>query len=119
MRKIKEAVNHFTYVKYVADSKALKSNATKWLEEIEAHGKSLKPLHLYAKIGYAYDGNVRLEPLDQDLFANEDNFSLVAYLYSLIDFREEWPVLFRYASGLCCSSFFRVHGALESVVIYR
>jgi len=39
----------------------------------------LRPYSLYAKLGFRYDSNVRLEPDDEDRFADEDDFVTVGY----------------------------------------
>lgn len=110
MGKIKDAVDYFTYVKYVADSQTLKDNAAKWLEAIEANRKNLKPLHLYAKIGYGYDDNVRLEPLDFDIFADEDDYQISAYLSGRFNFvnRDDLKIGFGY------NHFQTIHDSLEA-----
>ncbi|MEE8397356.1 MAG: surface lipoprotein assembly modifier [Desulfobacterales bacterium] len=110
MEKIKEAIDQFTYVKYVAGSPALKSNAAKWLGEIEARRKRLKPLRLYAKIGYAYDDNVRLEPLDQDIFADEDDANITAYLSGRYDFVNRDNIKL----GIGYNHFQTIHNRLEA-----
>jgi len=76
--KDKEAVEMFEYVKNNADAVTLREQAIKWLDAIEAEKKLLKPYNLYVKLGYQYDDNVRLEPLDEsDLYADEDDFLIV------------------------------------------
>jgi len=50
--------------------------------------KAIPSLDLYLKVGARYDTNVQLEPLDQDLYANEDDFLGVVYFsgrYKLVN----------------------------------
>jgi len=69
-----KAVKELEYVRDNAESESLKENSVKWLESIENREKALKPYLLYAKVGYQYNDNVRYEPLDEDIFSNEDDF---------------------------------------------
>lgn len=70
-----KAIQRFEYVRDHAESESLKDYATKWLEALKKEEKSLKPYSLYAQIGYGYDDNVRLEPLDDDdLYADEGDY---------------------------------------------
>jgi len=77
MGKIGKAVEKFEYVRNNADSGVLRENAVKWLEAIESQKEALKPYSLFLKVGYQYDDNVRLEPLDEDLFADEEDYAKV------------------------------------------
>jgi tetratricopeptide (TPR) repeat protein len=76
--QIEKAVEKFEYVRDHADSRLLKDNAVKWLKAIESQKAALKPYSLYLQVGYQYDDNVRLEPLDQDFYADEDDSAIVA-----------------------------------------
>ncbi len=78
--KIDQAVEHFEYVRENTDSESLRENAEKWLQEIERYKVTLRPFNLYVKLGYAYDDNVRLEPLDEDIYADEDDYCFVGYI---------------------------------------
>ena len=69
-----KAVRELEYVRDNADSASLKENSTQWLESIQNKEKALKPYILYAKIGYQYDDNVRYEPIDEDIFSDEEDF---------------------------------------------
>ena len=73
--KIEKAVEKFEYVRDHADSSLLINNAIKWLQAIEKQKAALKHYSLYLKVGYQYDDNVRLEPLDEDLYADEDDWA--------------------------------------------
>ena len=78
--KIEKAVEKFEYVRDNADSSLLRNNADKWLQAIEKQKAALKPYSLYLKVGYQYDDNVRLEPLDEDLYTDEsDNATVVVF----------------------------------------
>lgn len=79
MGDIDKAVEHFEFVRDHADSGALITSSKKWLEEIEAYRIAKRPLSLYAKVGYGYDNNVRLEPLDADIYADEDDYGAIGY----------------------------------------
>lgn len=75
MGKIERAIEKFKYVRDNADSGLLRENAVKWLQAIESQKEALKPYSLYLKVGYQYDDNVRLEPLDEDLYTDEDDYA--------------------------------------------
>ena len=79
MGKMDQAVKYFEYVRDFADSETLKHDAIKWLEEIKRYQIAQRPLKLYLKMGYAYDSNLRLEPLDEDIYADEDDTFLAGY----------------------------------------
>jgi hypothetical protein len=77
-----------------AESESLREHALKWLGAIEKQKKALKPYSLYLKIGYQYDDNVRLEPLEQDIFVDEADSVIEAYFsgsYSLVN-REDYKI---------------------------
>jgi tetratricopeptide (TPR) repeat protein len=69
-----KAVVELEYVRDNTDSESLKENSMQWLESIAERAKAFKPYVLYAKIGYQYDDNIRYEPLDEDIFSDEDDF---------------------------------------------
>ena len=73
------AAKKLKYVRDHADTAYLKQNATKFLEVIDRRKKALRPYRVYAKLGYRYDSNVRLEPEDEDRYADEDDWVLVGY----------------------------------------
>ena len=78
--KIEKAIEKFEYVRNYADSSLLRDNAIKWLQAIEKQKATLKPYNLYLKVGYQYDDNVRLEPLDEDLYTDEsDNATVIVF----------------------------------------
>jgi tetratricopeptide (TPR) repeat protein len=77
--KTDKAVEVLTYVKSHATSESLKASADKWLEAIAKEKKARKPYSLYLKIGGQYDDNVRLEPLDRDLYADEDDAAVIGH----------------------------------------
>jgi len=76
---IKSASEKFTYVKNRADSETMKNNALMWLDLIEKNRRVLKPYRVYLKLSYLYDDNVRLEPLDEDIYADEGDYLASAY----------------------------------------
>ncbi len=76
MGEDEQAVERFEYVRDNADTESLREYAAKWLAAIEREQDSLKPYSLYAQVGYGYDDNVRLEPLDDDdLYADEGDYA--------------------------------------------
>lgn len=77
--ELTQAVERLEYVKDHADSEMLRGHAVKWLGAIEKQKQKLKPYSLYVKLGYQYDSNVTLDPLNQDLVSNEDDFATVGY----------------------------------------
>jgi Tfp pilus assembly protein PilF len=74
MGKRDQAVEKFEYVRDHADSEVLRENALTWLKMIEEEKKGHRPYSLYLKVGYGYDSNVTLDPLDEDVFADEDDY---------------------------------------------
>jgi len=87
--RVGKAVEKFEYVRDNAETEELKANALNWLQtaETEKPKKIVKPYSLYLKIGYQYDDNVRLEPLDrEDMYADEDDSVLEAYFSGAYNF---------------------------------
>jgi hypothetical protein len=74
-----KAVEMLVYVKESAESELLRNNASNWLRAIEKHRKARKPYSLYLNMGFGYDSNVPLEPINQDFFADEDDFFAMGY----------------------------------------
>ncbi len=85
MGDIEKAVERLEYVRDHAESELLREYALKWLQAIDKQKKALKPYSLYLKMGFQYDDNVRLEPLDQDIYADEDDYVAVGYLSGRYD----------------------------------
>ncbi len=85
---VRQAVEKFEYVRDHSDTEELKANAMNWLQtaETETPAKIAKPYSLYLKIGYQYDGNVRLEPLDMDMYADEDDSAFEGYVSGTYNF---------------------------------
>jgi tetratricopeptide (TPR) repeat protein len=94
--KIEEAVEKFEYVRDYAESSRLRENALALLQTIKKkkERKIVKPYSLYLKIGYNYDDNVPLDPLDQEVYADEDDFVTKAYFSGKYNFvnREEYKI---------------------------
>ena len=86
MGEVEKAAEKFQWVREQSESESLKEYALKWLEGIEKHNKALQPYSLFLKIGYQYDDNVRLEPLDQDIYADEEDYVTVGYFSGRYDF---------------------------------
>jgi Tfp pilus assembly protein PilF len=74
MGQADQAVEKFEYVRDHADSELLRENALAWLKTIEEEKQARKPYSLYLKLGYGYDSNVTLDPLDEDVFSDEDDY---------------------------------------------
>ena len=98
-KKYKESINYFlTAAKrsptvrvnghYYAGLSYLKTG------EIEKATKELEYVRDNAKIGYQYDDNVRYEPLDEDIFSNEDDFFTSIDLLGRYNFvnRTDWKL---------------------------
>jgi tetratricopeptide (TPR) repeat protein len=81
-----KAVETLTYVKENAESEVLRNNASNWLSAIEKQREAYKPYSLYLKMGLGYDSNVPLEPVDQDFFADEDDYFAAGYFSGNYDF---------------------------------
>ncbi|MBF0117247.1 MAG: tetratricopeptide repeat protein [Desulfobacterales bacterium] len=73
--EIDKAIDKFKYVKEKAESDDLRKNAEKWLDIAIKQKKTLKPYSFYAKIGYQYDDNVRIEPMNQNIYSDKSDFS--------------------------------------------
>ena len=100
--RIEKAVEKFEYVKENADSESLREYAIKGLEGIEKQKAALKPYSIYLKIGYQYNDNVPLEPLDEDIYEDiyevkyedEADFATVGYFsgrYNLVE-RDDYEI---------------------------
>lgn len=79
------AVEMFEKVKQDPQSQNLKENADKWIEAIKKKQKALQPYSLYLKAGRRYDSNVRLEPLDIDIYPNESDWVNLLYFSGKYD----------------------------------
>ncbi|MDY7033304.1 MAG: tetratricopeptide repeat protein [Thermodesulfobacteriota bacterium] len=83
MGKINKALAMFEYVRDHADSEKLVEYAKKKIERL-----SKKPLDLYLKVGFKYDDNIRLDPLDQDIYSDEEDFLTEVFFfgrYNMVD----------------------------------
>ena len=88
--KTGKAVEKLEYVRDNAESAQLRKNASKllWALKKEKEGKIVKPYSLYFKIGYHYDDNVALEPLDEDVYSDEEDFVTKVFFsgkYNFVD----------------------------------
>ena len=87
MGDLDNAVNKLEYARDNAEEESLKQYAAEWLAAIEKQ-KGVKPYSVYARLGYGYDSNVVLEPLDEDTFADEDDWGTALYFsgtYNFVD----------------------------------
>lgn len=84
--KAEEAVEKFEYVRDHADSGLLRENSLVWLERIREEKKDVKPYSLYLKIGHHYDDNIPLEPLDEDVYTEEDDYVTKVIFLGKYDF---------------------------------
>ncbi len=85
------AAEKFTYVKEHAESEILREYALKWLQAMEQQKKSMKPYHIYLKISYQYDNNVKLEPPNQqnieyDDYEDKDDYFTKGYVSCTYNF---------------------------------
>lgn len=69
----------------LTDSPDMKANVSRWVAALEQQKPEPRPLGIYFKLGGQYDDNVQLEPLDQDLFSDQDDMALVASLGARYD----------------------------------
>jgi tetratricopeptide (TPR) repeat protein len=74
-----KAVEMFSLVAENAEPGNLKTNAQKWLETARMRSKALPDVTLYLKLGTHYDDNVALEPIDEEIVADEGDFGATAY----------------------------------------
>lgn len=81
-----KAVETLAKVRDTAESELLRNNASNWLRAIEKYRKTHKPYSLYLKLGFGYDSNVPLEPINQDLYADEDDYFAAGYFSGKYDF---------------------------------
>jgi Tfp pilus assembly protein PilF len=109
MGEYPRAVERFEYVRDHADSASLREYATRWLEAIERHMQALKRYRIYFKVGYQYDDNVQLEPLDEDIYANEGDFGTRAYFAGSYDLVQDKD----YRVGVGYSHYQTKHNRLE------
>ena len=81
------ALAQFRNVSAATDDELLKKYAASWLELYEAREKAKveKPYELYGKVGVQYDSNVVLEPVNADIYANDDDFAIVGYFSGTYD----------------------------------
>ena len=89
-----KAAEKMQYAKEHGETESLRQYASQWLEEINKRKVAAKPYSLYVKLGYQYDSNVRLEPLDLDLHAKKSDYATVAYMYGRYDLlqRQDWTL---------------------------
>jgi len=52
----------------------LQQYAQKWITALDNRLKKKKNMHINAQLTYQYDSNIRLEPLDEDLYSDEDDY---------------------------------------------
>lgn len=78
-------------------------------EEIPEEGKRAKPYTLFLKAGYQYDDNVRLEPLDDDIFADDDDTLFEGFFHGKYNFVQGD----RFVSGIGYSHYQTLHDDLD------
>ncbi|QTA87316.1 surface lipoprotein assembly modifier [Desulfonema magnum] len=97
-----EAFRKLENVKDNSSSHKLRKMAETWLQDLkkqettqakqavpraeEAQEKSLRPYSLYLKAGYQHDDNIRLEPLDLDIYTNENDVVVKGFFSGTYDF---------------------------------
>lgn len=85
---LNNALKKMTYARDNTTSQSLMESASNWIYAINKQKRETTPYSLYFKLGYQFDDNVQLDPLDQDLYTNEDDSLAAAYLsgrYDVID----------------------------------
>jgi tetratricopeptide (TPR) repeat protein len=105
-----KAVEKFEYVRDHAESASLREYAKRWLQATEKQKRALKPYSLYVKLAYKYDDNVRLEPLDEDIYADEGDYVTVGCFsgrYNIINRHD-------YKMGVGYSHYQTWHSKLEN-----
>ncbi len=80
------AVAKLSRVQRRAGDQGLRSSAAQWLTMIQAEADNQGPIRLYGRIGLRFDDNVRLEPLDEDMFTDEGDVAGVVVLSGRYDF---------------------------------
>jgi Tfp pilus assembly protein PilF len=66
----------------------LKSYSSKWISALDKKMQIKKDYALFAQLSYQYDSNIRLEPIDEDLYTDEDDYCtsfLVSGHYTFAD----------------------------------
>jgi tetratricopeptide (TPR) repeat protein len=94
MGQADQAVEKFQYVRDHAESELLRENALAWIGKIEEEKGVRKPYSLYLRVGYGYDSNVTLDPLDEDVFSDEDDYYTSVHFsgkYNVVN-RKDWVV---------------------------
>ncbi|MFH1156316.1 MAG: tetratricopeptide repeat protein [Pseudomonadota bacterium] len=74
------AMESFRYVSRNAGPVDLRESAGSRLAELEKQKQATKPLHLELKLGMGHDDNVRLDPIDRDLYADEGDSFVSAWV---------------------------------------
>jgi tetratricopeptide (TPR) repeat protein len=80
------ALKKFEYLKNESENELLKQNSEKYIKNISIQKRINRPYSLYAKFSFQYDDNVMLDPLDQDLFTDEEDSLMEFYLSGTYDF---------------------------------
>lgn len=70
----KAALNSFEFVVQHSEKPSLQDQAKQWIDTLSKMKTRIRPLRIMAKMGAQYDDNVRLEPLDLDLYEDEKDF---------------------------------------------
>jgi tetratricopeptide (TPR) repeat protein len=85
MNQIDNALEKFIYVRDHAESEDLKQNVIKYIAAAEKKRREMKPCHLHAKVGYLIDGNVTLDPIDQDFPTDQSDGAVFGYFSGTYD----------------------------------
>lgn len=85
-----DAVAHFEAVKADPGAESLWDNADRWARyskgALDRKSRARRPYRIFLKLGYRYDDNVKLEPDDREIFSDEADSAIVAYLSGNYDF---------------------------------
>ena len=75
-----EALGRLGYVESRATSEKLRESARQWQEVIRREQAKNAPYNIYIKLGLEYDDNVRLDPINEDIFSDESDMAATVYL---------------------------------------
>jgi tetratricopeptide (TPR) repeat protein len=89
MGDLDKALEKMTYARDNTKSQSLMESASNWIFAINKQKRETTPYSLYFRLGYQFDDNVQLDPVDQDLYTNEDDSLAVGYLSGRYDILDE------------------------------
>jgi len=81
-----KALEKLAYVESQSTSEKLRHSARKWQEVIREQQAKIAPYNFYMKLGLEYDDNVNLGPVDEDVFAGDEDFAATIYFSGMFKF---------------------------------